>query len=497
MKAAPDWGCPGNGDLITSGGSRDTDSAILPVVDIDAHIFDDVFTTKPDCTTVSENVVVFTTPAIAGTTPMDIYGSCVNGTCNCVHLIGDLPAQLKPCRAAPFLFGEGKLDTVDDDETLALWKGLVNGFSIVDDTCPTAYECENYDSILQPEACSEMTALLEKELIEHKVSLTSNKPTCIHSLGAVWKSNGSLRPITDCPRPDGSSINNYMDSTFHSFSYNSVQDAVDVLLPGEFMAVVDISSAYRSVNVHSSQVQFQGLSWDFGKGPVYLLDHRLCFGLRCAPNIFDLLSSFIVKVAASKGATRVVNYLDDFLVIGDTETSCQNARDIVTDVITHLGFQVAWKKVTSPATITTFLGINIDSVAFELSLPMDKVTKLKDLVSKILDRGTSTKKELECLGGLLSYCSYVVRGGCTFSRRVFDLSASYTRRCKSVPMNDAIKDDLRWWLAFCGIFNGKACIIRDCNPLPLYSDSSFEGFGAWLVKIGFMVAGLNRLPFII
>ena len=141
---------------------------------------------------------------------------------------------------------------------------------------------------------------------------------------------------------------------------------------------------------------------------------------------------------------------------------------------------MAWKKVTDPSTCTTFLGINIDSVAMELSLPMGKVDKLKDLVSMILERGHSTKKE--CLGGLVSYCSYVVRRGRTFSRRIFDLSASYTRQCKSIPLDDAIKDDLHWWLSFCAIFNGRACIIRDRHPIPLYSDASFEGFGAWLGK---------------
>ena len=454
----------------------------MPVVDVDIHTLRNFDIASPNESIVSDTTYVFSTPALAGITSIDVYGSCISGTCECVHLIGDLPAQLKPCRAAQFLFGQGKLDTISEDEASALLNGLVNGFSIVDDDCPATYECQNYDSILESSAFTEMTALLGKEIEEHKVSITSTKPTCVHSLGAVWKSNGSLRPITDCSRPDSSSINNYMSSTFRSFSYNSVQDAVDILLPGEFMAVVDISSAYRSVSVHSSQVCFQGLSWDFGQGPIYLLDHRLCFGLRCAPNIFDLLSLFIVKIAASWGATRVVNYLDDFLVIGDSEASCLHFRNLVTTAITLLGFQVSWKKVTNPATLTTFLGINIDSVAFELSLPMDKVNKLKDLVTKILNRGSSTKKELECLGGLLSYCSYVVRGGRTFSRRVFDLSASYTRRCRTVPLNEAIKDDLRWWLAFCGIFNGKACIIRDCNPLPLYSDSSFEGFGAWLGK---------------
>ena len=476
-----DRGCYDD-DPQTVGVSCDHEAAILPVV-VDVLHEDPVPSfVSSSRIPVSDPTLVFIIPETTKTVPVNIYSTCLSGICTCIHLIGSEQAQLKPCRAAQFLFGPTRLETVDDDEALFLWEGLVNGFAIVDDDCQASYFCQNYDSILEPTAYAEMSKLLHEDILEGKVSRVTSASRCVHSLGAVWKSNGKLRPITDCSRPDGLSINNYMSDTFNSFSYNSVQDAVDLLSPGDYTAVVDIASAYRSVNVRSDQVGFQGLTWDFGSGPESLQDHRLCFGLRCAPNIFDCLSQFVVCIANSRGACRVVNYLDDFLVIGDSPESCLNQRDIITDVLSLLGFQVSWKKVTDPATCTTFLGINIDSVAYELSLPMEKVTKLKDLASKILDRGHSTKKELECLGGLVSYCSYVVRGGRTFSRRIFDLSASYTRRSNHIPLDDAIKEDLRWWLAFCGVFNGKACIIRDRHPIPLYSDASFEGFGAWLGK---------------
>ena len=81
-------------------------------------------------------------------------------------------------------------------------------------------------------------------------------PQCVHSLGAVKKSDGRLRPITDCSRPDGSSINNFMGTTFESLNYNPVDSAVPLLLPYDFMSVVDISATYRSVNVHVDHVKF-------------------------------------------------------------------------------------------------------------------------------------------------------------------------------------------------------------------------------------------------
>ena len=427
-----------------------------------------------------KGMILFSTPAIEDIPSINIYQNCTMGTCNCVHLIGEFPSQLKPCRAAQFLFGSSALPTVSDSDKLYLWKGLMKGFRIVDDDCNSSYECQNYDSITEPESYAEMTELLLSELECHKVVLSMDRPRCVHALGAVRKANGKLRPITDCSRPDGTCINNFMESTFESFSYNSVDTAVQMLNPLDYLAVVDIAAAYRSVNVTAEQSEFQGLSWDFGEGPVWLRDLRLCFGLRCAPNIFNALSNFIVNIANSRGASRVVNYLDDFLVIAGDQETCLAHRAIVTSTLEHLGFVVSWPKVTEPSPVATFLGITIDTIDMQLSLPMAKVTKLKGFLQSLLDKGVASKKDLERVGGLVSHCSYVVRGGRTFSRRIFDLAASYSRQSRSIPLREAIKADFQWWLSFCEVFNGKACIIKDLHPIPLYSDASFMGYGAWM-----------------
>ena len=268
-----------------------------------------------ECEFFPSTSIVFTTPKLPGIQTVDVHSTCIKGTCNCLHLIGGFPCDLKPCRAAGFLLGSSALNSISIQERDYLWNGLVNGFSIVDQDCPSAYMCDNYDSITGDKFYMEMSDLLRDELASSKVTIKENQPRCVHSLGAVVKANGKLRPITDCSRPEGLSINNYMSSTFESFSYNSVDDAVSILVKDNFMAVVDVSAAYRSVNVAADHAPFQGLHWDFGEGPVWLLDRRLCFGLRCAPNIYNAISNFIVRIANSWGADRIVNYLNDFLVI--------------------------------------------------------------------------------------------------------------------------------------------------------------------------------------
>ena len=121
------------------------------------------------------------------------------------------------------------------------------------------------------------------------------------------------------------------------------------------MAVVDLKSVYRTVNVYAPHAQFQGFSWGKGDSKKYFVNHRLSFGLRCAPSIFSRISDFIVKVMAGYGVDRCINYLDDFIIVAKTAEECLLHRNIAIEVMEFLGFQVAYNKVTDPNKITTFL----------------------------------------------------------------------------------------------------------------------------------------------
>ena len=110
--------------LHSNEGPRDCAAAILPVsVDV-SHEEISASSRASTFAPVSNSELVFTTPSFPDTIPVSIYGACLKGICSCVHLIGGLSSQLMPCRAAPFLFGASRLDSMDDNEVLFLWKGL-------------------------------------------------------------------------------------------------------------------------------------------------------------------------------------------------------------------------------------------------------------------------------------------------------------------------------------------------------------------------------------
>ena len=177
-----DWDSPYrysvDGDVIESGFSavssfdandvtedESHDSAAMFVShDVDVLTAPDELTLPPasgEC--LNPDSVVFYTPAVEHAPSIAVLNSCIDGSCKCCHLIGDVPSQLKPCRAAQFLFGQHVLTTVSEEDKSFLWLGLVNGFKIVDEDCPAEYSCANYDSITSPEFKDEMSALLLSE----------------------------------------------------------------------------------------------------------------------------------------------------------------------------------------------------------------------------------------------------------------------------------------------------------------------------------------------
>ena len=58
--------------------------------------------------------------------------------------------------------------------------------------------------------------------------------------------------------------------------------------------------------------------------PAIVCETRMPFGLCTAPSMADRLISAIVRHMKSKGFT-IVGYLDDFLIIANTQEECQEA----------------------------------------------------------------------------------------------------------------------------------------------------------------------------
>lgn len=96
--------------------------------------------------------------------------------------------------------------------------------------------------------------------------------------------------------------------------------------------------------------------------------------------------------------------------------SCDRAQKFLVSLLRKLGFEVSESKMIRPSQQVTYLGVNINIVSMEYSLPLEKLERLFPMIESFQGRASVTKLELQSLVGYLSHCSYIVRGGRLFTR---------------------------------------------------------------------------------
>ena len=401
---------------------------------------------------------------------------CVAGTCTCIHMVSGCVCQLKPCRffAAACLMGE--LDT----DLMFIMRGIVFGFHVIDDEFVGTYECRTVKKRLGWESDLIEEKLLS-ELDRGLLSRVQAPPDCVHSLFVVPKDGGGGRIVIDCSKPKGRSVNSATSTVAKKFKYQSVDNVIEEVEQGDFMASIDIKDAYRAVHIHPGDRSRQGLKWVFGdeQSTTYMVDNRLCMGLSSSPYIFTRISNFIVRCARREGIGRITNYLDDFCIVGGSWQDTSESQNKLIRILRRLGFFISFKKLQSPVNKLRFLGIYIDSISLELSLPEDKLDKLRVILCQFQNRTRAKRRDLERLGGLLAHCAKVIRGGRTFCRRIYDLIASLREPHHYSRLNKGFREDITWWASFASTFNGKAGILGRFTPtMAVYSDASDWGMAA-------------------
>ena len=183
---------------------------------------------------------------------------------------------------------------------------------------------------------------MERQIVEElelgNYCITKTRPQVVSSLGAITKSNGSIRLIHDLSRPSGG-VNQFIDSS--SSSYKTVDGATQMMKPSCYLSKLDLRAAYRSVPIHPDNYKFTGLSWAFQTHSkskrVYMVDTKLPFGCKKSCQIFQALSNAVARILLKKNVS-VVNYLDDILIISDTKEQNWLDLDCAVNVLTDLGF---------------------------------------------------------------------------------------------------------------------------------------------------------------
>ena len=297
------------------------------------------------------------------------------------------------------------------------------------------------------------------------------------------KEPGEFRVIHDLSYPPGKSVNAGIPKDLSSVKYQSVTDAIRLILkigPHAWLAKTDIKSAFRIIPINPSDFHLLGFKW---RGQ-YFYDKCLPMGAASSCAIFERFSTFLHWVIASKiPGVGVVHVLDDFLFIAPSYQSCQHALALFLEVCQDIGVPIAQEKTMGPSQILPFLGIQLDTVKLMASLPQDKVTKTIDLIDQFIKSKSVTLRQMQSLCGILNFSCSVIVPARAFSRRLYDLCVGKTKPFSRILVSQQSKLDLLVWRHFLIHYNYQTFMLDfkwlSSDQLHLATDaSSTIGYGA-------------------
>ena len=157
---------------------------------------------------------------------------------------------------------------------------------------------------------------------------------------------------------DLSTLNTYTAS--QRFHMETPQSVLRSIRPGDWMISLDLQDAYLQVLVHPESRRYLR----FTMGGVSYQFRVLCFGLTTAPQVFTRLMAPISAILHRYGI-RMLRYLDDWLILAKSRTTCLQARDRLLQVCEELRLRVNLRKsALLPSQDMTYLGMQIQSVRF-------------------------------------------------------------------------------------------------------------------------------------
>jgi hypothetical protein len=315
---------------------------------------------------------------------------------------------------------------------------------------------------------SELSSLLKKGAV---TEVTDGSDGFVCSFFCVPKKSGGFRPIVNL-KP----LNRFI--VYEHFKMENLETVRYLVREGDWFIKLDLKDAYLTVPVNSSQQKYLRFAW---KGRVYQF-RCMAFGLSPAPRIFTKILKVAVAFLRRRGI-RIVVYLDDFLIMNDSEEGARADLETVLRLLQSLGFLINWEKsVTTPSRVMEYLGMVIDSVRLSFALPPIKVQEVKKMCTNALNTGQVPLRDVAS-----------ILGNFTWAIPTIPFAQSHYRSMQRFYINESQKalgdlsvkcvfsvgarSDLEWWVANLEEANGKEFFPKIAD-IEIFSDASRSGWGA-------------------
>ena len=315
----------------------------------------------------------------------------------------------------------------------------------------------------------EIHKLLDQGIIKE---VPDDKSLFLSPIFLVEKSNGGHRMILNLKK-----LNEHI--VYHHFKMETFEHALTLVSRNIFMASIDIENAYYSIPIHPQHQNY--LSFKF---------KNKCYSFTCVPNglcsgpyIFTRIMKPIITKMRKLGYLNS-SFIDDSFLLGKTKRKCIENVTITKQTLKEAGFSInITKSVEDPVQEIKHLGNIINSITMTVRLPYCRIETILNECKKLVKRSYAKIRIVARVIGLLVAALSAVEYGKLHYRelerkKIKALIQVRGNFNKIMPVDQAMKSDLMWWIKNVNIAFRK--IERPSVALTLVTDSSSLGWGCVL-----------------
>ncbi len=216
----------------------------------------------------------------------------------------------------------------------------------------------------------------------------------------VPKKDGGLRPILDLRR-----LNHALMRRL--FRMITLKQILSQIRTGDWFCSLDLQDAYFHIQIAPHHRRFLRFAFE-GVAYQYTV---LPFGLSLAPRTFKKCMDAALSPLRQMGI-RILNYLDDWLILAQSEVELLSHRTLILSHLERLGLRVNFaKSALSPSQRVSFLGTVLDSARMRAVIAPERALAIQKLAATFKSGTARPLKAFQRMLGFMAAASPVLQLG--------------------------------------------------------------------------------------
>ncbi len=214
------------------------------------------------------------------------------------------------------------------------------------------------------------------------------------------KKDGGLRPILDLRRLNHALMR-------RPFRMITLKQILSQICTGDWFCSLDLKDAYFHIQIAPHHRRFLRFAFE-GVAYQYTV---LPFGLSLAPRTFTKCMDAALSPLRQMGI-RILNYLDDWLILAQSEVELLSHRTLILSHLERLGPRVNFaKSALSPSQRVSFLGTVLDSARMRAVIAPECALAIQKLAATFKSNTARPLKVFQRMLGLMAAASPVLQLG--------------------------------------------------------------------------------------